>query len=94
MYMLLLVQHMHTVNGMFWINSSAQSALEKYAVDISRHPMDSVSIEVHESRHPEDREEFSMWNYERHGHHTSQNMGACLGVEGKMKPLSPSLCKA
>lgn len=28
MYMLLLVQHMHTVNGMFWVNSSAQSALE------------------------------------------------------------------
>lgn len=84
---------MHTVNGMFWINSSAQSALEKYAVDISRHPMDLVSIEVHESRHPEDREEFNRWNYERHGHHSSQNTSGCLGVEGKMKLLSPSLCK-
>lgn len=83
MYMLLLVEHMHTVNGMFWVNSSAQSALEKYAIDISRHSMDSISIQVLECSHPEDREEFNRWNYERHGHHSSQNTGCCLRVEGR-----------
>lgn len=83
MYMLLLVEHMHTVNGMFWVNSSAQSALEKYAIYISRHSMDSISIQVLECSHPEDREEFNRWNYERHGHHSSQNTGCCLRVEGR-----------